>query len=118
MTEQVQTKQLDIFEGRKLRDKGIKQAVDNADLLHENWANTAYQFLINYLNQGYEFMTEDVRVASFGIIPEPPSKRAWGAIIVKAKKEGLIYRVGYSSVKNPKAHGTPAAVWKKSNDKL
>ena len=57
-------------------------------------------------------MTEDVRLASEKEIPMPPSNRAWGGIVVRASKAGLISRVGFSNVKNAKAHKTPATVWK------
>lgn len=104
--------QLNIFEGERLRDKGITQAVTHADYQNEKWSENAYTFLLRYIRNNKEFMTEDARNASLGIIPEPPSARAWGGIIVKAAKNGLIERIGYRNVKNSKAHCTPAAVWR------
>ena len=101
-----------INNGTQLRDKGIKQAIDNADDTHEKWSEKAYKFLTDYIRSHHEFMTEDVRVASEKKIPIPPSNRAWGGIILKAVKAGLITRVGFSSVKNVKAHRTPATVWR------
>jgi hypothetical protein len=56
-------------------------------------------------------MTEDVREASKHQLSEPPSARAWGGIIVKAVKCGLIYRKGFRNVSNVKAHRTPASLW-------
>ena len=101
-----------INNGTQLRDKGIKQAIDNADDTHEKWSEKAYKFLTDYIRSHHEFMTEDVRVASEKKIPIPPSNRAWGGIILRASKAGLITRVGFSSVKNVKAHRTPATVWR------
>ena len=101
-----------INNGSQLRDKGIKQAINNADDTHEKWSEKAYKFLTNYIRSHHEFMTEDVRVASEKKIPIPPSNRAWGGIILRASKAGLITRVGFSSVKNVKAHRTPATVWR------
>ena len=101
-----------INNGTQLRDKGIKQAIDNADDTHERWSEKAYKFLTNWIKTQYEFMTEDVRLASEKEIPKPPSNRAWGGVILRAAKAGLINRVGFSNVKNAKAHRTPATVWR------
>jgi len=56
-------------------------------------------------------MTEDVREAATEEIPQPPSNRAWGAIIRMAASSNIIKRKGYRAVKNPKAHRTPATLW-------
>ena len=101
-----------INDGSQLRDKGIKQAINNANDTHEKWSEKAYKFLTDYIKSHHEFMTEDVRVASEKKIPIPPSNRAWGGIILRASKAGLISRVGFSNVKNVKAHRTPATVWR------
>ena len=57
-------------------------------------------------------MTEDIRLASEKKVPIPPSNRAWGGVVVRASKAGLITRAGFSNVKNAKAHSTPATVWR------
>lgn len=101
-----------INNGTQLRDKGIKQALDNANDTHEKWSEKAYKFLVNYIKSNNQFMTEDVRLASEKEIPIPPSNRAWGGIVVRASKARLISRVGFSIVKNAKAHKTPASVWR------
>ena len=108
-------KQPDLFSqptGNDLRDLGIRVAVEHADKKEEKWSEKAYEFLINFIKLNDEFMVEDVRKASEGIINEPPSLRAWGGIIVRASKENLITRVGFRNVTNSKAHSTPASVWK------
>jgi len=99
------------FTGKQLRDRGIKQAIDHAEKVHENRGEKAYQFLLSYAKNNKEFMTEDVRNASKGIVPEPPSKRAWGGVVVRAKNSGVIQRIDYRNVTNPKAHATPATLW-------
>lgn len=103
--------QLDLFSGEYLRDLGIQQAMDNADYKCEKWTDYAFTFLLNFIKMNSEFMAEEVRLASDGIIPEPPSKRAWGGIFVRAVKSGIIKRKGFKSVKNAKAHCTPATLW-------
>lgn len=105
-------KQLDLFESKKRRDIGIDKALKNANTKTEKWSKYAYDFLLGYIKTKKTFLAEDVRVASSGVVPEPPSKRAWGSIFVMAKKNNLIKSIGYRSVKNPKAHRTPATLWK------
>jgi hypothetical protein len=100
------------FSAEELRDKGISQAEDHANRDYFGWSEQAYSFLVTFARMNPVFQAEDVRGAAEGIVPQPPSERAWGGVIVRARKEGLIERTGYAPVKNPKAHKTPAAVWK------
>ena len=101
-----------INNGAELRDKGIKQAISNANDTHDKWSDKAYKFLTGYIKSQHEFMTEDLRMASEKEIPKPPSNRAWGGIILRAVRAGLITRDRFSNVKNVKAHKTPATVWR------
>ena len=103
--------QLNLLEGRNLRDQGIKRSLETADTKSEKWSSRAYLFLLEYIKSNKEFMAEDVRVASNGVVPIPANNRAWGAIFVMAKKNNIINSNGYSCVKNPKAHRTPATLW-------
>jgi len=97
--------------GDKLRDAGMQQAVDNAESKHPSWGDRALSLLVKYPKD--EFMAEQVReFAKSRGLPDPPSKRAWGAVIVKAKKMGIIEHMRYDRVSNPKAHRTPASVWR------
>ena len=95
--------------------RGIKKAIDHAEEVEPNWSEQAYEFLTQYVSENRcgNFMAEDVRIASIGIVPEPPSNRAWGGIIRRAANSDLIMNNGYAKTSNPKAHGTPAAVWTK-----
>lgn len=104
---------LELFSGETLRDEGIETSITHADSIIENWQQTAYQFLLRYVreNKNSKFMAEDIRNSSDGWVPEPPNNRAWGGIIVRAAKAGIIKRIGYKKVKNTKAHCTPAAIW-------
>ncbi len=101
-----------LFTGEQLKEMGIKKALDSADEMHENWTDQAYGFFIKYLETHNIFTTEEVRLASDGIVPEPPSKRAWGGITGRLAKAKLIHRIGYTKVKNPKAHSATCTLWK------
>ena len=98
-------------QGAMLRDQGINKAIDHANRIEDSWSDIAFTFLRSYMINHRMFMIEEVREASKGIVPEPPSTRAWGGIVVKAVKQGLITRVGFKNVKNAKAHCTPASLW-------
>lgn len=104
---------LNVKEGRKARDAGIKQAIDHANEVTENWADRAYAFFLNFLaNHNGTFMAEEVRVYAEGMgLPEPPDNRAWGHVIVRGKKNDLIESWGTKKVKNKKAHCANAAIW-------
>lgn len=97
--------------GKELKEQGIKQAIDHAEEVIPTWGEQAYKFFYNYAEKNRVFMTEDVRMASEGIIEEPPSKRAWGAIVRKAKKNNIIEFSGFGKVSNPKAHQATASAW-------
>lgn len=105
-------RQLSLFKSEVLRDAGILTAITSANTATPGWADKAYQFLLKYIVNNKEFMTEEMRVASEGIVPFPPSARAWGAVIIKAKRNKLIQSAGFRAVRNPKAHRTPATVWR------
>jgi hypothetical protein len=107
------TKQIDLFEARELRDKGIEKAMSHANEVIPDWSEKAYQLLREFLSRhSGPFMTEEVRsYAALVDFPLPPHARAWGSVIVRAVKQGLIQSQGYAKVKNPKAHRTPAALW-------
>ena len=101
--------------GTALRDIGIAQAVDHAEAEAPGWSVRALEMLRRYITEvGGEFMGENFRVwATARGLEEPPSKRAFGSIIVKAKNRGMIRFVGHRSVDNPKAHKAFASVWVK-----
>ena len=107
--------QTDLFSdsGEVLRDEGIQKAMIHANIAVGMWTELAFNFLRTYIRSNREFMAEDVRNASIGIISEPPSDRAWGGIFVRAAKNGLIKRKGFQNVKNVKAHCTPATLWER-----
>lgn len=112
-------RQLQIFtltpSGPQLRDIGIKTAVEHADAVYEKWSEAAYAVLLKYIaryGSGKQFMGEQVRIyADVMGLPQPLSLRAWGGVMQRAFKEGLIKQVGTAKVLNAKAHCANAAMW-------
>lgn len=102
--------------GNELKNQGMQLALFNADKKTSGWSQMALDALIEYIKKypHTSFQAEDIRTwAKHNGLPDPPSKRAWGAVIVMAKNKELIRFDGYRRVTNPKAHRTPAAVWRK-----
>jgi len=97
-----------------LKNAGINAAIIHADHVHEDWSETAYELLKQFIRSGRgKFMCEDVRsyAKAYGL-PEAPHNRAWGAVIQRAsRKEKIIVHAGYAQVKNPKAHCANASLW-------
>jgi hypothetical protein len=98
------------------RDKGIEQAVKSAESKHEEWKEIAYKAFVEWIEAkttNHSFLLEDFREQAKSV-PEPPSKRAYGYLTIRAAKDGLIRKIGYASVKNPKAHAANASLWSKN----
>lgn len=106
---------LDIPLARSNRDEGIERAVTSANRKDAGWSEKAYQMFQEWIRGwpvGFEFMMEDFRLsAQIRGLPDPPSKRAFGGIAVKARIAGLIKTERTKKVKNPDANCANAAVW-------
>ena len=100
----------------ELRDDGMERAILHANNVNLNWSEKAYKMLEEYVRMSKDnFLAEDFRAfATKCGLEEPPSKRAFGGIIGKASKRKLIEWCGYRKVKNPKAHLTPANLWRRA----
>ena len=100
--------------GNELKKAGIKKAVDHADQKVFLWSDRAFEVLKKYLlKRKKPFMCEDVRqfAEDKTNLDLPPSNRAWGGVIQRAKNKGLIKHFGYFQVNNPKAHRANASIW-------
>ena len=95
--------------GTELKEAGIKRSSDNAGT---NWNNQADITLCEFIKLTKKFQTEDFR--AFAVkegLPNPPHLRAFGSVVVRAVKRGLIKSVGTEKVTNPRAHNAFATVW-------
>jgi hypothetical protein len=107
--------QPDLFErnaGTFLRDQGMERATQHADRVSAAWSHLAYEGLLAYVKQrptSMPFTTEDVRAAVR--IAEPPDRRAWGAVVARAARAGVIRRVGYRQHSDPIRHRGISTVW-------
>lgn len=101
---------------RQARDAGMHEALNHAEAVHDGWAEEATNALRMYVaaHPSKEFMAEDVRSYAYDVlaVPYPPHCRAWGSIIAKAARDGLIERVGIAPVKTASSHMANASVWR------
>ena len=94
--------------------EGMTAAAANAERDTEGWNQMAVESFVRYvMDVKHPFMTEDVRCFAEALgMPEPPDKRAWGAIAMKAKRAGLIVSLGYAPQQSVNAHKAPKTLWK------
>lgn len=98
--------------GEQLKQHGIRQAIEHADNVVESWSIKAYNLFFEYIKTVEQFKTEDARVyAEEKGLEIPPTKRAWGAVVLKLARQGYIKRIGIVTVDNPKAHKGFTALW-------
>ena len=97
---------------RVRRDDGIQRAVDHADRVSHAWSVLAYQTLIEYIRYtDTYFLAEDFTgYALARHVPKPPDNRAFGAIIQRAARAGLIVKAGYREDR----YCSPKTLWRRA----
>jgi hypothetical protein len=103
--------QLDIIEAIRLRDGGIKEAIDHAEAIEPKWGDQALSFLKGCRVKGI-FQVEDIRKLAEEIgFPSAPDARAWGSVIRKAASLDLVEKVGIQSKASTICHRGFASLW-------
>jgi hypothetical protein len=107
---------MDIAQAEAKRDTGMARAVDHADRVRADWSLCAAHALHYYCQEhrGEKFLAEDVRAWAEAkmLVSDPPTKRAWGAVIKHGAKMGVIRRVGYAPAKS--SNMSPKCQWEAS----
>jgi hypothetical protein len=102
--------------GEVLRDAGMDRAAEHANRVDLGWTDRAFAVFCDFARSprgALPFLTEDVReYAKAAGLPDPPDRRAWGAIPVRALKAGVIERAGYLPARDPKVHRSINPAWK------
>ncbi len=89
----------------KPRQEAAERATAHADRENAGWGGQAYDALVSFLERRERFMTQDyVEAAIAGGLAEPPDRRAFGSVVSRAVKAGLIVREGFEldRFKSPK----------------
>jgi hypothetical protein len=106
------------LDGRALAEEGAQRAVDHADKVADamefgSWSDRAYAILERFAQARVPFRTEQVRQAAYEEgLPVPPDERAWGGVICRAKKEGILRHYGWVSSTGKSSHAHPISLWK------
>jgi hypothetical protein len=112
-------RQLDLLRdhGRELgKQRGI-DAAEHADRKTPGvatWQERAAALLDEWRIDGpLEFQADQfVQYAITRGLPEPPDRRAFGAVIVRASRKGVLEHAGYAAGTNKRHHGNPKTVWR------
>lgn len=103
--------QLDL-DFRARRDAGMARARDHAEADVPGWGDHAYALLHQYaLDQRMPWTCEAFRPWAYDRgLPVPANERAWGPVVQRAIRAGLIERVGYAPAAS--SNGSPKATYR------
>ena len=90
---------------------GHKRADDAAKHAGSEWLEEALCAFKNHAIKHQYFTTEDVRSACQNL-PDPPDKRAWGAVPRIAKKDGIVSAHSWTRANSQTVHGMVVTLWK------
>lgn len=98
--------QLDLSFVRERRDDGIARAAASSGAA---WQDKALASVAEYARTHDLFLTESIRFA-LPQLEAPSDLRAWGQVMRRAAKEGLIERVGFARAKS--SNLSPKPLWR------
>ena len=98
----------------ELAERGANRAAAHADRVSEGWSKSAMAFLRLYAAcTRNTFTTETVRrLALYADVLPPPDARAWGAVVKRAHREGIIEPCGYAKA-GKSGHAGPRTLWRR-----
>jgi len=99
-------------EAERLRDEGMERAADHAEREIPEWRNEARRILEITAALHRNFTSEDIKIqADIRGLPRPPEPRAWGAVIQRAARDGIIRKVGWADSTSRTCHCRPMQLW-------
>jgi hypothetical protein len=105
--------QLDIAQeiARRQAEEGMRRSLEHAEAECEGWGDRALAYLRHYAENHDRFpgwfATQAAELT--GSVPAPPTRKAWGAIFIKAARLGWIRKDGYTPDIHRKSN--PCPVW-------
>jgi hypothetical protein len=94
---------------REKAEQGMRRTLSAAERRTPGWGDIAYEFLRDYAKVNERFTGWMVVRSAAERIPEPPNPKAWGSVIQKAARAGVIRKVG--TTPDVHRHGNPIPVW-------
>lgn len=98
----------------QLAEAGATLAADHASrLTNTDWHSIAYAFLRDFASTREQFHCSELREGSKGVVPDHPNldPRAWGAVVKRAAKDGIIVPLGYGRTERKMSHGRAEQTW-------
>jgi hypothetical protein len=103
---------LPLFNGKMLRDRGIEKVSVN----NESWMDECERLARKLVHRHSDFTGEDIRFFCQGIVDEPKSPNAWGALIKTLIKRKVIVPTGrYVNPKDRASHARKIQVYEAYN---
>ena len=99
------------FSGVELKEQGTEAALQHADKVHMNWSDFALALLESFARGRAPFTAEDFRKHFTGVLPDPPSCNAIGAMFSRAAKAGILQHSGYTLAQRRAARSRVLRVW-------
>lgn len=97
-------------------EMSLRIAADHADADSPKWSDRAFDLLMRFARlRGGDFCADQVHDWAIEQgLPQPPTRQAWGSVMLKASRQGLIRKTGirnhhYPNHKN--THTRPTAFW-------
>ena len=98
--------QTSLFAGESARD----EAVANLDFAYDGWIDSVIKIILSI--PIYQTFTTDYLWEKVETTPNEP--RAMGAVMTRAKKEGLVSSTGkYIKSRRPECHARPVMIWRR-----
>lgn len=98
--------------GAELRDDGIARAERSSGT---EWQDAALSFVLRFASMYAKLTCDDVRLHAERVgLPRPPDSRAWGAVMLRARRLGAIAPTDrFVPSADPACHKSPARVWRR-----
>ncbi len=97
---------------RQLRDDGMQRAADHAEAVEPTWNERAMEYTKLYARENRQLRCEMVRIfAENDGFSKPPDKRAWGAVMMRAAKAGILTKLCWTTASDPRVHKNPVSLW-------
>lgn len=94
---------------RERAELGMQRTLDLAERETPGWGAIASEFLRQYAKDNGRFTGWMLVRSAADRIPQPPNPKAWGSVIQRAARAGIIRKVGF--VPDVHRHNNPIPVW-------